>query len=248
MDKPRDIKAKVLPYDECDCDDLLWALNKSGFIRRYSEPLQPGGEKVDLIWVDRFVKHQHIHANEPHSELPEFKEESIRLRTNPNLSSKVPPILNAERLNDECGRLNAAKNEKPKKESKRAKPLTTIAEYFGDTPHVADDFANDASRNYGWPQERIEAAFRAFLDHHASNGKRFADWRAAFRTWCRNEVKFESRNSSKTGGRLPDKAASAVGSVAFGRYGPRPQSDSLGGVSGTAEAPAYGSRDGDLPI
>ena len=57
-DKPRQIKAQTLPYDDCDPDSLLNNLDLSGFIQRYSVQGQP------TIQVVNFVEHQNPHINE----------------------------------------------------------------------------------------------------------------------------------------------------------------------------------------
>ena len=63
-DRPRRIKAEVLPYDNCDLDDLLNQLVKHGFIIRY----EVDGEAY--IQVTNFMKHQNPHKNERDSEIP----------------------------------------------------------------------------------------------------------------------------------------------------------------------------------
>lgn len=57
-DKPRQIKAQILPYDNCDTDSLLINLEQSGFIQRYAVQGQP------LIQVVNFTLHQNPHKNE----------------------------------------------------------------------------------------------------------------------------------------------------------------------------------------
>lgn len=63
-DRPKRIKAEVLPYDDCDVDELLNQLAGRGFIVRY---------EVDGKWyiqVINFTKHQNPHKNEKDSEIP----------------------------------------------------------------------------------------------------------------------------------------------------------------------------------
>lgn len=52
------IKVKVLPYDECDVERLAINLDKSGFIRFYSD-----GENI-LVNITNFTLHQNPHKNE----------------------------------------------------------------------------------------------------------------------------------------------------------------------------------------
>lgn len=64
-DRPRKIKAEVLPYDECDVDATLDRLAERGFITRYVA----GG--VPYIQVTNFTKHQTPHIREAASTIPE---------------------------------------------------------------------------------------------------------------------------------------------------------------------------------
>ena len=64
-DRPKRIKAELLPYDDCNIDALLDALHSKGFILRYSV------ENQQLIQILAFTKHQNPHKNEVHSTLPQ---------------------------------------------------------------------------------------------------------------------------------------------------------------------------------
>ena len=78
-DRPKKIKAEILPYDDCDIDDLLNQLAKAGFIERYKVDIprtDQGSTKdtpradVGIIQVVNFAKYQHPHRNESASTLP----------------------------------------------------------------------------------------------------------------------------------------------------------------------------------
>lgn len=62
------IKAQLLPYDECDIKQLAINLDKSGFVRFYSD-----GERI-LLNIPNFEKHQNPHKNEKAggSEVPAY--------------------------------------------------------------------------------------------------------------------------------------------------------------------------------
>lgn len=64
QDRPKKIKAEVLPYDNCDPDALLQGLHDAGFILRY----EAGG--VRLIQVLKWQEHQNPHVKEAASTLP----------------------------------------------------------------------------------------------------------------------------------------------------------------------------------
>lgn len=63
-DRPKRIKADVLPYDDCDVDALLDALADAGFILRYE------AGSVGYIAILAFAKHQNPHKNEAPSSIP----------------------------------------------------------------------------------------------------------------------------------------------------------------------------------
>lgn len=63
-DRPKRIKAEVMPYDNCDVDSMLEALHKSGFILRYRV-----GE-VAAIQIVKWDKHQNPHIKESDSTIP----------------------------------------------------------------------------------------------------------------------------------------------------------------------------------
>lgn len=51
-----------------------------------------------------------------------------------------------------------------------------------------------AAEKAGWWGCKLDDEVEHFRDHHRSNGKTFADDKAAWRTWVRNGVKFGARN------------------------------------------------------
>lgn len=63
-DRPRKIRAAVLPYDDCDADALLDALAVRGFVLRY----EIDGERY--IQILNFKKHQNPHPREVASIIP----------------------------------------------------------------------------------------------------------------------------------------------------------------------------------
>lgn len=63
-DRPKRIKAEVLPYDRIDCDKMLRKLHDAKFIVRY----EVDGSRY--IEIPNFVKHQSPHSRESKSEIP----------------------------------------------------------------------------------------------------------------------------------------------------------------------------------
>jgi hypothetical protein len=63
-DRPKKIRAEVLPYDDCDVDNLLKSLHQSGFIIRYAQ------NNSHYIQIVNFTKHQNPHIKEQASTIP----------------------------------------------------------------------------------------------------------------------------------------------------------------------------------
>lgn len=68
-DRPKRIKAEILPYDDCDIDELLDSLHKQGFILRYEV------EGECYIQILNFLKHQNPHPREAKSDIPAPQED-----------------------------------------------------------------------------------------------------------------------------------------------------------------------------
>lgn len=63
-DRPKKIKAEILPFDNCNADKLLADLNKHGFIKRYGVD---GGSYIQIV---KWKKHQNPHVKEAESTIP----------------------------------------------------------------------------------------------------------------------------------------------------------------------------------
>ena len=83
-DRPRKLKAEILPYDECDTEELLCQLESRGFIVRYSH----GAER--FIQVVNFCKHQNPHVKEQESTIPAPGLFSAK----PEVAGLIPDSLN----------------------------------------------------------------------------------------------------------------------------------------------------------
>lgn len=71
-DRPKKVKALVLPFDNVDCDELLQQLHDRKFIQRYQ--VQDGA----YIQITNWKKHQNPHCKEAPSEIPEYCEEDTK--------------------------------------------------------------------------------------------------------------------------------------------------------------------------
>lgn len=212
-DKPRDIKAKVLPFDNCNVDELLWELEKTGFIRRYSAETQRG-EIGDFIWLPRFTKHQHVHRDEVKSEIPEFKEEFNKAQIKPDKTGEPPPILKSDNLNAESLNLKddiGSKTEEVKKETKHAKPLSTLEQHLGENPLIPDEWANWATGKFNLTPERLTIEWDGFCNHYIGLGSKWAVWKRVWQKWCNKSEQFAEnrRRSSGAGGGVRGGLAAA---------------------------------------
>ncbi len=87
-DRPKKIKAEILPYDDCDCESLLQQLSGHGFIHRY----EARGNKY--IQILNFVKHQNPHIKEAASTIPESDQPRASMVRNVPLTDSpllIPP-------------------------------------------------------------------------------------------------------------------------------------------------------------
>lgn len=183
------IKAQLLPYDDADVKQLAINLDKSGFIRFYSD-----GDKIYLNIVN-FEKHQNPHKNEREAgtDLPAFKEsmrQVIDLNTltiNRDLSGLIPEqdetapadclILNPDSLSlkpEDCAKQPEAE---PPEKQKRFVP-----------PTVDQVIAYMQEIDWGNPAEATK-----FVNYHTTKGwvvgrTKMKDWQAALRYWRDNSA------------------------------------------------------------
>lgn len=83
-DRPKKIKALVLPFDTVDCDELLTQLHAKNFITRYSV------EGSDYIQINNWKKHQNPHCKESASDIPEQVMQPTEIKEAPVKHSASP--------------------------------------------------------------------------------------------------------------------------------------------------------------
>lgn len=119
--KPRTLKVKLLPFDDCDIEQLAINLDKSGLIRFYSVD----GQKY--VHIPNFQRHQNPHKNERDkgSEIPKFSEEHVQvidskeLAINPDKNGTTHDQNGTDRADSlllipDSLNLNTAKRKRPK--------------------------------------------------------------------------------------------------------------------------------------
>jgi len=95
-DRPRRIKAEVLPYFDVDVDALLSALAARGFIARYAV------NGTNYLQIVNFTKHQNPHVNERDSSIPAPEEHGASTVQAPeeHQSTRAESITNTGIHND----------------------------------------------------------------------------------------------------------------------------------------------------
>jgi hypothetical protein len=99
-DRPKKIRAEILPYDQCDADEMLTTLDKAGFIKRYEV------DGVKVIQVLAWTMHQNPHMKEAPSTLPVYVEhqtstiqEQCSEQPLPERAGLIPSLLIPDSLN-----------------------------------------------------------------------------------------------------------------------------------------------------
>lgn len=203
--KPKRLKVQLLPYDDCDIEQLVNDLDKSGFISIYTVQ----GRKY--IKALNFTKHQNPHKNERDggSEIPDIDQQDIENQEKSLNSSDLQNIeINREQDGtDRADSLNlipdsinlipevisdvVEKSASPKTKSKTQK--TSVPENFQISDQVQ---AWAISKNFGDLEQHLEY----FIAKAAANGYKYADWDAAFKTAIRDDwAKLRTQRFQNTG-------------------------------------------------
>lgn len=85
----------------------------------------------------------------------------------------------------------------PRETKKRAKARAPLPE-----PWSLSEVERTYARERGFADGQIASMATSFENHHRAKGNLMADWTAAWRTWCENEIKFRG-NSNGYGGSRP---------------------------------------------
>lgn len=203
-DRPRRIKAEVLPYDDCDVDGLLDHLQKHGFIQRY----EVGGER--FIQVVNFKKHQNPHIKETASSIPAHDEhrtstvqEQCETQPEPEQAGLIPDSpfpLTDSGYQREDGPAAAQPDPAPAKaKTPRATRLPT------DWQLPAEWEAWALAEQPSWTPEGVRRVADQFRDYWTAKGgadARKVDWEATWRNWVRRE-KSPGLGHAPTAGHAP---------------------------------------------
>lgn len=182
-DRPKRIKAEVLPYDDCDCDALLFLLSQKGFIIRYEAQ---GNKYIQIL---KFSEHQKPHPNETESLIPAPQGLHTKVESPSNqgdehsaLNSNLPSLALKPPLPPEgSGSLPVGNG----KEGKKAQPWAGME-------RLLDDNALQAARNAapGWDIYYLCRTYDAGIAAGERDPPKIPA--AAFPKWCAAYTKGKS--------------------------------------------------------
>lgn len=169
-DKPRTIKALVLPFDDVDIDAALSLLHDRGFIVRYEV------ESLAYIQIRTWTKHQNPHHTEKESEIPPCNNGYVTV---------TAPLSNGaltEHSQDAPFSFPRTRNQEPETRNQKK----TVTRFVPPTVDEVQEFtaANDL---------HIDA--QQFVDYYTANGWRVGrnamkNWQSAVRNWNRRSGEF----------------------------------------------------------
>lgn len=208
-DRPKRIKASVMPYDDHDIEESLERLAEAGFIIRYSS------DTKRIIQVTNFEKHQRLTGKEAEteSELPAFQ--CVNRGNNGEAPGKHPGSI-GETTGKQLGNNGEAPGG-PGREGKGKEgngvcgaPAPALTKVPGKPESIEE------VRAYFVEIKSTHAEASKFWDHFQSNGWKVGgkapmrDWQAAARNWTRNVPAFTPAPPHVNGRASPPKAKSSV--------------------------------------
>lgn len=178
-DRPKKIRAEVLPYDVCDADEMLQSLDNAGFIKRY----EVDGQRV--IQVLAWDEHQNPHIKEAASILPA----QVRHQTSTIQDQcKCEPLPAPAGLIPDSLLLIPDSLKKSARKPRAASLEISLTEYLerckteGKRPIPAEHPIMAYCADAGITEEMRQIAWLVFKDRHLTNpkAKKYIDWSATF--------------------------------------------------------------------
>lgn len=223
-DRPKRIKAEILPYDNVDGDALLSQLVERGFIVRYCVDGHP------YLSIPTFIKNQQPHINEAQSTIPAppdtllDKEEypTSTVQAPEQYSANSPLTLNPSSLNSESlsGESADADAPPPTPILSRGKPQPkpprkTLAGHPIAADFVLTEGMRQKAKERGWLNFiDIDKHTKRFIDYWTvgeGQGKCKKNWMLTWEVWMDDEAtKAETRGIKPNGSYQQNKQSGAI--------------------------------------
>jgi hypothetical protein len=119
-----------------------------------------------------------------------------------NIKEKAYGGGESEGRNQKLGGLRLSPLEaKAKAKANRKKQVVNMPKKWVDdreSDTISDEHLIDYADKQGYDWYQARDLFLHFVDHHQAKGNKFANWQAAWRTWLRNDQKFNGKPKVKS--------------------------------------------------
>lgn len=196
-DRPRRIKAEILPYDDADVDALLVMLAAGGFIQRYTA----GGNAY--IAIVNFGKHQSPHVREPESVIPSPDKPDASPVQAPDKPDASPssrahsPIPHSGIPIPHSGLQKPIPKAVEREVKPRAPAHAREGVFSPSNPVLTDAELRADAATVGTTPEIYGAFIPQWSDKRRSNGKPSGDWRADLRAFVRASLEIVASQSAR---------------------------------------------------
>lgn len=178
-DRPKRIRAELMPYDDGSVDAMLQELHEAGFILRYEVN---GGRFIQVV---NFTKHQNPHCKEQASTIPA----PDMHRTCP--ADSLLPLTDSLNPCSDTGAREQARSLPQGEGGKKKADTLTLVQFLdackagGEKTIPDNDPIFEYADTVGINQEMLTACWQEFKAAYLQTKKKQADWRAHFRNAVR---------------------------------------------------------------
>lgn len=183
--RPKTLKLRYLPGDQCDIESLAHELVAAGLVVPYVIDGQTFAE------IPTFAKHQVINNRESASTIPARVIDASGTRELRAIDATTTPLMGREGKGKE-GKPSApaAPTADPMLVTKRTavsfKTFVAECQAKGEKTIPEEDTVFDWARKAGIPDEFLRLAWMEFRDRYSDSTKRYQDWRQVFRNAVRD--------------------------------------------------------------
>lgn len=122
------------------------------------------------------------------------------LKTNETEKATGSRPVSGKKANQNQNQIKKEDTNVSSKKTPRRKPQVPLPELWRASPHaVLSEKNRKAALEAGMTAETAGHETHQFVDHHTGKDSRNADWDGCWRTWCRNWVKFGSKQFRRGG-------------------------------------------------